>query len=244
MKGKLKSAITALLLMCMTVPSSIAQTQATPRGLTEMVNNFTAVRTSFTIGPEASPDYLRGLEKRLDPKIVHTSNIVDSFKWTRYRNARTRKIIKYEYRIKYRISASQERKAQKRISQIASSARKIRNQKNRAKYIYGKVINGTKYRTTAQSNYTAYGALIRKKACCQGLSDALALICSRAGIKSQIISGISTRNADREAHMWVRLRIGGKWLYCDPTWDMKRRPYKFFLKSYAYFRRTGHIPAS
>lgn len=239
---KIKSLIVFLLLLCLSAPSSAVQTVAMPKTLTYMVNQFSTMKSTVTMEANASPSYLKGLEKRLDPKAVHISNIVDTFKWTRYRNAVTGKVIKYQYRLKYRITASQERQAQKKISQIASSAKKIKDKKSRAKYIYGKVISGTKYSSSSQACFTAYGALIKKRACCQGLSDAFALICQKAGLNAQIISGTSTANADVEAHMWTRVYIGGKWLYCDPTWDLKRHPYKFFLKSYTYFRKSGHIP--
>lgn len=220
-----------------------AKTRPAPKALTEIVSGFTDMKKSFTLGPEADPNLLKGLERKLDPSLVHVSNIVDSYKWERYRNTRTNKIVKYVYKGTYRITKKQEEQAQKKITAIAKSAKKIKNKRQRVKYIYKKVIKGVTYNNDHQYCYTAYGALVKKRACCQGIADAFSLACVRAGIKTQIISGVSTKDGN-EPHMWARVFTNGTWLYCDPTWDIITPSHlSFFMKSESYFRETGHRAA-
>lgn len=244
-KEKIAKAAVAALMAFSLVSDGVpvkAKSKPVPKGLNEMVSGFTEMKQAFTLGPEADPKLLKGLERRLDPKLVHVSNIVDYYKWERYRDSVTGKTIKYVYKGKYRITKNQEKQAQKKINSISTSAKKIKNKEQRVRRIYRDVTKGVSYRSGRQYCYTSYGALVKKQACCQGISDAFALACSRAGIKTQIISGKSTMDGNT-AHMWTRVYVNGSWMYCDPTWDIDASRPRFLMKSEGYFRKTGHKAA-
>ena len=87
--------------------------------------------------------------------------------------------------------------------------------------------------------FTAYGAIMNGKAVCQGFCNSLYYMLNKVGIDTRIISG----NPD-EPHSWIIVKLGGKYYYCDPTWDEKiENPdlYKNFLKGKNTFL-VSHTP--
>ncbi|MCM1329369.1 MAG: hypothetical protein NC253_07990 [Ruminococcus sp.] len=61
---------------------------------------------------------------------------------------------------------------------------------------------------------TIYGALVQKKALCEGYSKAFSYLCNLAGIENTIVTGITT-----VPHMWNMVKLGGNWYHVDVTWD-------------------------
>ena len=61
----------------------------------------------------------------------------------------------------------------------------------------------------------AYGALVEKKAVCEGYSRAFQLLCNELGIDCINISG----TADGESHSWNNVMLGGEWYEVDVTWN-------------------------
>lgn len=61
----------------------------------------------------------------------------------------------------------------------------------------------------------AYGALVEKKAVCEGYSRAFQLLCNRLGIDCINISG----TADGESHAWNNVKLDGEWYEVDVTWN-------------------------
>lgn len=78
--------------------------------------------------------------------------------------------------------------------------------------------------------FTSYGALVNRRALCEGYSRAMQLLLSRFGIKATTVSGI----AEDEGHMWNAVEIGGKWYNLDVTWNDSPRD----AVSYEYFNIT------
>lgn len=71
-----------------------------------------------------------------------------------------------------------------------------------------------------EDSYTAYGALVKKKAVCQGYTGAFNLIAQKAGIPSIAVCG----TANRETHTWNYVKVGKSGRYIDCTWDDTLRP--------------------
>lgn len=71
-------------------------------------------------------------------------------------------------------------------------------------------------RTDAGDEYadTVYGALVRKKALCEGYTKAFAYLCNLVGIENVIVTGETT-----VAHMWNMVKLNGNWYHVDVTWD-------------------------
>lgn len=75
----------------------------------------------------------------------------------------------------------------------------------------------------------AYGALVEKKAVCEGYSRAFQLLCNRLGVDCINISG----TADGEGHAWNNVKLDGEWYEVDVTWndtdgDMEFPIYDYF----------------
>ena len=78
--------------------------------------------------------------------------------------------------------------------------------------------------------YSAYGALVNKKALCEGYTRAMQLLLSRLGIESMVVTGV----ANNEGHMWNVVKIGQNWYHLDVTWnDMEST-----VPSYEYINLT------
>lgn len=61
---------------------------------------------------------------------------------------------------------------------------------------------------------TIYGALVRKKALCEGYSKAFSYLCNLAGIENVIVTGDTG-----VPHMWNMVKLKGNWYHVDVTWD-------------------------
>jgi hypothetical protein len=66
-----------------------------------------------------------------------------------------------------------------------------------------------------ENAYTTYGALIDKKAVCNGYAEAMALLLTCVDIENDIMTG----TADGELHAWNRVCLDGNWYQLDATWD-------------------------
>lgn len=61
---------------------------------------------------------------------------------------------------------------------------------------------------------TIYGALVNKKALCEGYTKAFSYLCNLAGIENCIVGGEINL-----PHMWNMVKIDGNWYHVDVTYD-------------------------
>ncbi|MBQ7784011.1 MAG: hypothetical protein IJ368_08590, partial [Oscillospiraceae bacterium] len=59
-----------------------------------------------------------------------------------------------------------------------------------------------------------YGALVEKKALCEGYAKAFSYLCNIAGIENMIVTGYTDVD-----HMWNMVRIDDSWYHVDVGWD-------------------------
>lgn len=85
----------------------------------------------------------------------------------------------------------------------------------REKLIHDRICNYVSYDLEASNIHNIYGALVSKKAVCDGYSKAFQYLLYRAGIQSHIVSGTAAGGG----HAWNLVRIDGKYYYTDITWD-------------------------
>ncbi len=84
--------------------------------------------------------------------------------------------------------------------------------------------------------YSAYAALINRKAVCQGFANLFYLFMQRLGIDCRIISGFGLSDkGEYEPHAWNIVRIGAWYYNCDSTWDIGAKTFRWFLKGSKYF---------
>lgn len=88
---------------------------------------------------------------------------------------------------------------------------------------------------------TAYGALVKGEASCQGYSVAMYRLLMESGIGCRIVTGDATspETGDTEYHAWNLVELDGKWYNIDASWDDETESLAYFLKSDASF--SDHV---
>lgn len=64
-----------------------------------------------------------------------------------------------------------------------------------------------------------YGALVLKKAVCNGYAEGMKLLCDLSGVTCKMISG----TADGEKHAWNLIKLDKEWYHADLTWMTRNR---------------------
>ena len=83
----------------------------------------------------------------------------------------------------------------------------------KALIIHDKMIVDYQYKSIGDLSYTAYGALVNKKAVCEGYTRAYCYLLSKVGIESKCI------NIEKKAHCWNFVKVNGCWYHVDVTSD-------------------------
>lgn len=129
------------------------------------------------------------------------------------------------------------------VNSVTAATKNLSSQFEAELYIHDFICNNTAYNINGKYIYSAYGALVDKNAVCEGYSKAFALLCSKAGINSFLVRGVSKE----QNHMWNTVNIDNAWYNIDVTWDdqnINGNP------TYSYFNLTDaelnidHTPAS
>ena len=142
------------------------------------------------------------------------------------------------YYFEYRTTVDQENKIDRIVSQMVQSLQlKSSNVSERDKVlaIYKWLIRNVEYDLGAENQFSAYGALVDKRAVCQGYTMTFYRLCLEAGIDARIIS------SDSLDHAWNIAKVDGKYYLLDSTWDTEALylgDYKYFLCGSDDF--TGH----
>lgn len=156
----------------------------------------------------------------------------------------------YLFRLTYYTTGTQEAQLLERVNGVLeelSLQDKTDYQEAKAVYDYiagcadydhaalARVQNGT----GTQEDYlifTAYGAMIRGKAVCQGYACLLYAMCQAAGLPVRMINN--------NTHAWNIVKLGDRWYNMDVTWDGQDQENRsdYFLKGSAAF--PNHQPAA
>ena len=105
------------------------------------------------------------------------------------------------------------------------------------------LVDNVEYDTTLNDSYiyNLYGALVSRKAVCEGYAEAFKYLMDYAGVPCILVVGSATNsNGDTENHEWNYVKINEKWYAVDCTWDdpiitgngkiTNNIKYKYFLK--------------
>ena len=71
----------------------------------------------------------------------------------------------------------------------------------------------------ASDAWSAYGALVERKAVCQGIACAFKLLCDQVDIPSLVVIGSILKTKER--HAWNIVRIEGHFYHVDCTWMLR-----------------------
>ncbi len=114
------------------------------------------------------------------------------------------------------------------------------------KYIYDYLSRNVTYSLTAKYNETAYGAIVKNTAKCDGLARAFTYICEKAGITVTNVTGDNDNSNDGKKWMWNKVRYNGKWYNVDVS-NSKDGEQLYGSNVYRYFMtddesyRTAYI---
>lgn len=92
---------------------------------------------------------------------------------------------------------------------------------DKVKIVHDYLVDTIEYEQNDDNNtYNIYGALVNKKAVCEGYSRAFKYILDDLGIATVLVYGeaINT-NGERESHTWNYVYLKDNWYAVDVTWD-------------------------
>ncbi len=109
------------------------------------------------------------------------------------------------------------------VEKIVANAPKNAGDYEKELYVNNYLVENCSYDKQAAENKTeiinnendAYGALVDKKAVCEGYARAFQLLCTRLGIECVTVFGTS----ENEGHAWNCAKIDGEWYQVDSTWN-------------------------
>ena len=88
------------------------------------------------------------------------------------------------------------------------------------------------YNTNTTQNI--YGAIVKKQAICDGISDAFKYICNLCNLECVTVDGYLGKFSDERYHAWNIVKIENDWYLVDCTWDLNNNGEKYFLCSDLY----------
>ncbi|NBD23636.1 transglutaminase domain-containing protein [Paenibacillus glycinis] len=157
---------------------------------------------------------------------------------------------KIKLTVAYRETADETALVDAKLSQVLPAILKDAvGERQQARAIHDWIVTHVAYDTTLQ-HYTAYDALTTGSSVCQGYSLLAYRMLKLAGFETRIVEG----SAGGSSHVWNLVRVDGRWLHMDATWDdpVPDRPgiasYAYFLKTDAQMRQdhawTNRYPAA
>lgn len=115
----------------------------------------------------------------------------------------------------------QVREFESEADKILDRAAGAERDRERARALYDCLVSETEYTEEAlydsamKQEHTAFGAVVNKKAVCDGIALAYKYLLDRCGIRCIPIPG----NSEGAPHVWNTVFWDGGWHECDPTWD-------------------------
>ena len=211
-------------------------------------------QTTFTVGYQTTEDYNEVLYLLEEKAFEHTGDPTggDYLRWhisQNYCNASITTIdgvnyIALSYTMAYYTTAKQEVEMtsavdalidQLKLNEDISDYQKIAN-------IYDYICCAVEYdhEHIGDMEYglqqSAYAALVKGTAVCQGYATLFYRLALEAGIDARCIGGKSMG----ENHMWNMVELDNVYYYLDPTWDAGAYSFYYFLKAKSEW--TDHTP--
>lgn len=146
------------------------------------------------------------------------------------------------YTVQYHSDLQEEQRVSAKVTEVLRQLQpEKKSDYQKVKAIYDYICDNVVYDYDNLNNeayvrkYSAYAALIDKKAVCQGYALLFYRMCMEAGIPVKIVAGYG----NGENHAWNIVKLGGRYYNADATWDAPRKAaglgYEYFLKSDADF---------
>lgn len=103
----------------------------------------------------------------------------------------------------------------------------------KALFLHDYLITTVSYDETANFTHSSYGAIVDKRAVCDGLADAYSYLLNLCDIENTVAYGISDKNV---FHAWNVIKLDDEYYHTDLTWDMPSEGSNVI--SYAHFNIT------
>lgn len=147
-----------------------------------------------------------------------------------------------KYKVDFRTSKAQEEAVTKMVKEVVAP---IQNKTDveKIRYINNYIIAHVTYENTSdQLCYSAYGALIKQKAVCQGYTLLMYRMLKEVGIDNRMITGTGISNGKAISHSWNIIRLGNLYYDHDVTWNDSFHLNQYYLKGDTTFAKT-HVKA-
>ncbi|MDE5742002.1 MAG: hypothetical protein K2H90_06095 [Oscillospiraceae bacterium] len=122
--------------------------------------------------------------------------------------------IVYEYRFTADEISSMNIASERAAREIMEQITPDMDDYDKLKYFHDYLVLNCQNDTESPYSDTIYGALVQKKALCEGYAKAFSYLCNLAGIENTIVTGLT-----KVPHMWNAVKLGGNWYHVDVTWD-------------------------
>jgi hypothetical protein len=192
------------------------------------------VTFSTTINPdEDKTDLLYKIQYMLqvhDPYLFNVKSLSGSYKIRKDRSGKYDVNLEAEY---YFSKNNYKKIINKLISisdQINGKFSDKTSDTTKVKYIHDYIANRCVYTLDVDYNDSAYGAVILKKAKCDGYAEAFQLLAQRAGF--DVVTAVSDGDP---GHAWNKIKIGKSWYVVDVTYDDTSLEESIGIYWYDYF---------
>lgn len=167
---------------------------------------------------------------RDNPEFFHVGS---TYSYEGYRTGHTTRYktlyLTYTMDAAKRIAAKAE--LDSKVNQFVAATKNLGTQYEKELWLHDMLLESCEYNKEAAASqtplteypadFTAYGALVKGKAVCEGYANAMQLLLSRVGIVSTPVSGY---DEEERPHMWNMVQVDGGHYYLDATWnDMSSR---------------------
>jgi transglutaminase-like putative cysteine protease len=207
---------------------------------------------SFTITYSAGDDYLEETKKLVDELMNYAMYNTDSptegdyiryqyggYKLS-YQKSDSGKNCDYQLTITpiYYSTMQEERAVDEEVEEILEDLNigKKTSEREKVKAVYDYICHNVNYDYVHENNSlyhkdsTAYAALVKKYASCQGFAVAVFRLLKELGIECSVVTGTGTNNqGEDEFHAWNEVLIDDEIYNMDATWDAGRENYQYFL---------------
>lgn len=122
--------------------------------------------------------------------------------------------VEFTYRFTCEEMSNMNRAAEAAANEIIDGIDPAASVYEKLKYFHDYLVKNCESDSEDIYGNTIYGALVRKKALCEGYAKSFSYLCNKVGIENIIVTGSTDT-----AHMWNMVKIDGNWYHIDVTWD-------------------------
>ena len=173
--------------------------------------------------------------------VINLSSKDDVSQSTASVNSQRVAYYKVTIKPKYKYSKAKDRKFYKKVQRLAKKAKKKKGVRNRAKFINNYIVSNVRYKKLTRSSRTAYSALMKGEASCQGYTDLFTIIARESGMEAETVCGFARLNGKKAYHAWNLVKTGKKWVQIDTTFNDLGDRYRYFMRAKKTFNKNHKL---